>query len=92
MMTYEYKLLNYLIQGSAADQTKEAINDWNAVRTWPTKFLATVHDEINACAPTETALAAMDGLRLAMEKDRFDVPMLTEGFQGPNWHELESCI
>ena len=32
MMNYAYKLLNYLIQGSSADCTKQAVIDWNADR------------------------------------------------------------
>jgi DNA polymerase I-like protein with 3'-5' exonuclease and polymerase domains len=89
MMTYEYKLLNYLIQGSAADQTKEAINDWADNRTWSDTFLATVHDEINISAPESDLKGAMGRLRTSMNKDRFDVPMMSEGFTGPNWQEIE---
>lgn len=89
MMDFAYKLLNYLIQGSAADHTKEAICDWEDTRLWSDTFLATVHDEINISAPKEDAVAAMQRLRLAMDKDRFDVPIRSEGFIGPNWHEIE---
>lgn len=89
MMDFAYKLLNYLIQGSAADHTKEAICDWEDTRIWSDTFLATVHDEINISAPAEDAVAAMQRLRLAMDKDRFDVPIRSEGFIGPNWHEIE---
>lgn len=87
-MTYEYKLLNYLIQGSAADQTKQAIIDWNKTRNWDSTFLATVHDEINICAPPNQRDMHMATLRAAMNMDRFDVPMLSEGYYGPDWHNL----
>jgi DNA polymerase I-like protein with 3'-5' exonuclease and polymerase domains len=88
--TFEYKLLNYLIQGSAADQTKEAIIRW-----WPnrgdSRFLATVHDEIDICAPKATAPKAMAALREAMESLEFDVKMLSDGFIGPSWGNLREC-
>jgi hypothetical protein len=30
----------------------------------------------------------MRTLQTAMDRDRFDVPIRSEGFYGPNWHEL----
>lgn len=90
-MDFAYKLLNYLIQGSAADQTKESIIDWNSNRRWFDTFLATVHDEINISAPKEEAEESMRILREAMNADRFDVPILSEGFVGENWANLEAC-
>jgi DNA polymerase-1 len=89
MMDFAYKLLNYLIQGSAADHTKEAVCDWASLRRWFEIFLATVHDEINISAPKEEAPEAMRTLKKAMDADRFDVPIRSEGFIGPNWHDLE---
>lgn len=83
-----YKLLNYLIQGSAADQTKQGIIDWNHLRK-PTDFLmAAVHDEMDICAPIEDAENAMFRLRTAMDAPRFDVPFASDGFSGPNWADL----
>lgn len=91
MRSYEYKLLNYLVQGSAADQTKQAIIDWDDSRHWSSTFLATVHDEINISAPKEGWAEHMGTLREAMNKDRFDVPFKSEGFMGENWEEIEEC-
>lgn len=87
---FSYKLLNYLIQGSAADQTKDAIGDWEDHRHWDAVFLATVHDELNISAPAEAWEPHMETLKVCMERDRFDVPMLSEGFKGDNWHDLVS--
>lgn len=87
---FSYKLLNYLIQGSAADQTKECINRW-ADSNPEAQFLATVHDEINISAPPEVAEQEMRRLKEHMEADLFDCPMRSEGFKGPNWHEIEEC-
>lgn len=87
---FAYKLLNYLIQGSAADQTKESINDWFENKPHDDVFLATVHDEINISAPSELWQNSMGILRVCMERDRFDVPFRSEGFYGPNWSEIEA--
>lgn len=83
-----YKLLNYLIQGSAADQTKQAMIDWDRDRAPGDVLLAAVHDEINISAPKEDAAGAMRRLRFAMNADRFDVPFMSEGYTGPNWGEI----
>jgi len=88
---FAYKLLNYLIQGSAADQTKESIIDWYAAKGKEDIFLATVHDEINISAPVDASIRAMGILKESMNMNRFDVPMLSEGFTGPNWADLEAC-
>lgn len=85
-----YKLLNYLIQGSAADQTKQSMIDWEEARAPTDTLLAAVHDEINISAPKEDDAGAMRRLREAMNKDRFDVPFMSEGFRGPNWSDIES--
>lgn len=90
MMNYAYKLLNYLIQGSSADCTKQAVVDWNSNRG-NGQFLATVHDEINIQAPEETWQQDMAKLREAMESIPFDIKMLSDGFVGQNWQELEDC-
>ena len=84
-----YKLLNYLIQGSAADQTKEAMIAWHGEHPDGHKLIAAVHDEINISVPAEELDHGMTHLRLAMDADRFDVPFKSEGFTGPNWADLE---
>lgn len=84
-----YKLLNYLIQGSAADQTKQSMIDWYNTREPEAQLIAAVHDEINISAPADMARQCMRTLRLAMDADRFDVPFRSEGFSGPNWADIE---
>lgn len=90
---FSYKLLNYLIQGSAADQTKESLCEWLERRHPESQsvFLATVHDEINISAPQDSWQQEMKFLKECMNADRFDVPMLSEGFYGPNWADIEAC-
>jgi len=86
--SFEYKLLNYLIQGSAADQTKQCIIDWDGDRGEAT-FMTVVHDEINISAPAEYPDFHMSKLKAVMDRDLFDCPMRSEGFVGPNWGDLK---
>lgn len=89
--TFEYKLLNYLIQGSAGDCTKESIIRWHEAKGKNSVFLCTVHDENNICAPEGEAKREMAILRDAMESIEFDVKMLSDGYRGPSWSQLEAC-
>ncbi len=90
LRTFEYKLINVLIQGSAGDCTKEAL-----CRYWESgpekqgaRFLMTVHDETVVNAPRRFTSAAMKQLRETMEGIEFDVPMLSDGKSGPTWAKL----
>ena len=89
MWTFEYKLLNYLIQGSAADQTKEAIIT-AGYRTENRRFLATVHDEnVYSIDPAVLRMEVTE-IREAMEnQSNWDIPWRVEMKKGPNWHNLE---
>lgn len=97
-MTFEYKLLNYLIQGSAADCTKQALIDYHNHPKREARFLVTVHDEINVSSPgAKSEKARMDiarremailkdcMLNVASEGSKFDLPMLSGGKVGPTW-------
>lgn len=88
----EYKLTNYIIQGSAADLTKQSIIDWyEANMTLPVerraRFLITVYDENNISAPEEHAIPHMRMLRAVMNVPRLGmtVPMLSDGKWGSSW-------
>lgn len=84
LVDFVYKLLNYLIQGSAADFTKEAIIRYHKMRK-DSRFLVTVYDEINISAPKAHVKREMAALREAMEGIEIDVPMLSDAKSGPNW-------
>jgi len=90
MRTFEYKLLNYLIQGSAADCTKESIVRWGTDKG-NGQFLATLHDENDMQAPKESWKKDMAKLNRAMGSIEFDVPMLSDGFVGSSWAQLKEC-
>lgn len=87
MMDFLYKLLNYLVQGSAADITKEALIRWwyHPKRKKHWRFLVTVYDEINISAPLHELLEAMALLRSCMESIELDVPMLSSPKVGVSW-------
>lgn len=90
-MTYEYKLVNYYCQGSAADLTKQALIEWHSAAGRTARFLVTVYDEINITAPPEAADGQMALLRDVMEARRLTVPMRSSGKRGPTWGDLEKC-
>lgn len=92
-MTYEYKLLNYLCQGSAADVTKQAMINYNDHPKRKGRFLVQVYDEMNVSSGRNPA-AEMAVLREAMEcvSESMDVPMLSEGKSGPSWGVQEKFI
>lgn len=90
LVDFIYKLLNYLIQGSAADVTKEAIIRHDEIKR-ESRFLVSVYDEINISAPKGAYKREMALLREAMEGiEGIDVPMLSDGKSGPNWGALAS--
>ncbi len=78
--TFEYKMLNVLIQGSAAECTKEAMIRARAAMPSDTRLVLQVHDELVINAVSKPALdAGMKILREAMESVVFDVLMLSDG-------------
>lgn len=91
---FDYKLVNVLIQGSAADCTKEAIirfdDQLTALGEQDVWFLIlNVHDQLTASVPIKDKVSAMELLRVCMEGIEFEVPMLTEGSTSlTNWAEL----
>ncbi len=77
--TFDYKLVNVLIQGSAADCTKEAIIRYHDAKGPKDRLLLNVHDQLTASVPTPRKKPAMKILKDTMESVEFDVKMLTEG-------------
>lgn len=87
--TFEYRLLNYLIQGSAADQTKEAIIN-AGYNTTTRRFMITVHDENVYSVSRESLEKDIKEIRSTMEdQPNWDVPWRAEIKYGPNWHNLQ---
>jgi DNA polymerase I-like protein with 3'-5' exonuclease and polymerase domains len=87
MMDFLYKLLNYYVQGSAADVTKEALIRWynHPKRDPRCRFLVTVYDEINISVPLDVLVEQMELLREVMESIEMDVLMLSSPKVGRTW-------
>ena len=85
---FGYKLLNYLIQGSAADCTKQAIINYDKIKKEGI-FLCSVHDENNISAPKKAMKAELRILGEAMADVEFDVQMLSEPYMGSSWGKVE---
>lgn len=89
-MTYEYKLLNYECQGSAADVTKQAMINYHEHPKRRGRFLCQVYDEMNSSSGPKPK-EEMQVLRESMEcvSEQLDVPMLSEGKIGFTWAGLK---
>lgn len=89
--TWEYKLLNYLIQGSAADVTKQAmINVHEACNH--SRITVQIHDEIIINSDKAYSKSEMKLMKEAMEDmSAFDIkiPMLTDGAVGSIWGRMK---
>lgn len=86
---FSYKLLNYLIQGSSADQSKELICRWARNKPKNDVFLAMVHDDFNFSVPEDTVAESMAYLREVLDADLLDVPMRSSGYMGNSWENLD---
>lgn len=92
---FDYKLVNLLIQGSAADCTKEAIirfdDDCIKLKKQDEWYLVlNVHDQLTASVPKKDRDQAMERMRVTMESVEFEVPILSEGaVSETNWAELK---
>lgn len=87
----EYKALNVIVQGSSADLTKEAMIAYAEI-AGDAPLILTVHDELVATAPRDNYLEAMARLRDAMNADRLDVPMCSDGYVGDNWQDKKGKV
>ncbi len=84
-----YKLVNYLIQGSAGDNLKEAWINLGFDADWFKTYI-TVHDQFLATCPKSMIHEGHERLRRAMQDVDFDVPMLSEGkWSSKDWAHME---
>lgn len=91
-MTYEYKLLNYTCQGSAADTTKEAMIAYDEHPKRKGRFLVQVYDELNASSgpnPKKEMAVLRESMESVTERLGIDVAMLSDGKIGPTWGDQE---
>lgn len=89
--TFNYKLVNHLIQGTAADQTKQSIIDYHEAPGRKGSFMLTVHDENVVSVKLEDLITEAAILSQSMESlPGFDVPFIVEMEYGYDWHNLTS--
>jgi DNA polymerase I len=90
MRSFDYKMVNILIQGSAADCTKEAIIRYHEKKHPQAKIILNVHDQITVSVPRGIAVREMEVLKECMHSVEFDVPILSEGATSfTTWANLE---
>lgn len=89
--TFEYKMLNKLIQGSAADCTKDAMVNYDSTPIADEHpLILQVHDELLALSATVRAARLVhETMRDCMADVQYDVPMLSDGSMGKNYGEME---
>jgi DNA polymerase I-like protein with 3'-5' exonuclease and polymerase domains len=93
LMDFSYKMTNYLIQGSAADQTKDAvIRYWESGGFTRAPLILMVHDELVALARDRTMQESMLLLKDCMNKAGLDVPMVSDGEMGGTWSTMTEFI
>jgi DNA polymerase-1 len=87
LRTFDYKLLNYLIQSSAADQTKDAmIRFTDSVGLG--YLLLSVHDELLVSVKPKEKARVMGILKKSMNTTTLDTPMLSDGETGASWGQM----
>jgi DNA polymerase-1 len=87
LQTYSFKLTNYLIQGSAADQSKQALIDY-AANTKHGQIVLSVHDEIVIECPIEHQDEEAALLAQAMNgsfQNILDYEIISTEARGPNF-------
>lgn len=86
---WSYRLPNTIIQGSAADQIKEAIIRYAESAPPDHLLLLNVHDQLLASVPRHEVARGHEVMRTAMDSLELDVVMLSEGkWSERNWADL----
>lgn len=89
LMRFDYKMINLLIQASAADQAKQAMIDY-ATRARDSRLLLSMHDELVISAKEEFAVREAATLTDAMcNALSMDVPMVAEAKIGNHYGEVK---
>lgn len=87
LRTFDYKMLNLLIQGSSADMTKEAMVRYDSNKKHG-RILLNIHDELIVMVPIAHVREEMQILKDAMESIALDVPILSGGEVGNVWQTM----
>jgi DNA polymerase-1 len=90
LRTFSYKLVNYLIQGSAADQTKQAMLGY-LNKTKHGHIVLAVHDELLVECPIGMAEQESELLGKAMNssfQEKLEYTIISTSAQGYNFGEV----
>jgi DNA polymerase I-like protein with 3'-5' exonuclease and polymerase domains len=90
--SFEYKLTNYLIQGSAADATKQAMLDY-CLKTKRGELVLSVHDELVVQVNTAHSKAELLLLESCMNssfQETLLYKVISTGSQGSNFSEASA--
>lgn len=86
---FRYKLINYKVQGTAAECTKQALINLDSALV-DSRFLLTVHDEfLNECQRGSEE-REMELFREAMLDVDYEIPMLSDGKYGSTWGKMRA--
>ena len=86
---FDYKMTNLLIQGSAADQAKQAMIDF-ASKAQGSRLLLSMHDELVITAEESVAQREADLLTHCMcHALPMDVPMVADAVIGNTYQEVK---
>lgn len=89
LRTLEYKMINTLIQGSAADQTKEAAVRYFEHPKREGRLMLFSHDQLTGMSKTKAAKRQLKILKECMEGPEFRVAMPTTGTTCKRWSEAK---
>jgi DNA polymerase-1 len=84
--SFDYKMLNTLIQGSAGDLMKEAIINLHENPMGKSRFMLSVYDEMNVSVPTGCDITSEAiAVQKAFANVELDVPMLSDSSWGETY-------
>ena len=90
-ISFEYKMMNYLIQPSAADMIKETWIRYSSHPKRRGKWVLAVHDEPLACVDKNIWKQEMAVLKECMEGLPLDVQLTSDGYWGYRWGQVKEC-
>lgn len=85
----DYRLINYLVQGSAADVTKRAMINLVNDPDYNSFFMLQVYDEMNISAPIDEAAEQMRVLQRSMESVPLSTGLPSDGAYGFTWGDMK---
>lgn len=88
-MEYSYKQLNYVVQPSAADITKEVMIRYDQHPKRESRLILAVHDELDTSTPKKRMPEEQQILRECMQSIEIDVPMTSDGEYGDTWGTMQ---